>query len=315
MKSLRLHSILLEESSERAFSIDEIKIFNLLNREKQNIKTKEEMTQYLKKVLGYFGYDKGDALYYYYLYSLNYRPEGRYEEIKKGQEKSLYDIKAGKITNKSMSTFAKSKIPFKGSNVSGFWEDDPMGVKQFVITSYGWYPIFIFKNKVWHQVSDKYSSSTSAQMGQTGIYNEKNIYLSQNQMNQLRNGFDISKIEDSIFEEFYNLLKSSYEARNYIFITGTNSLRQYGYPTDKVRFKFRLNSIEKNDKIVLNLDILEVAFLYPDGKLMTKQRPNVQNFEERMGKTLKDIFFRDLPQHFFKTANEKLETNVNFVTE
>lgn len=315
MKSLRLHSILLEESSERAFSTDEIRIFNLLNREKQNIKTKEEMTQYLKKVLGYIGYDKSDALYYYYLYSLNYRPEGRYEEIKKGQEKSLYDIKAGKITNQSMSTFARNKIPFKGNNVSGFWENDSMGVKQFVITSYGWYPIYIFKDKVWYQTSDKYSMTTSKHMGQTGIHDKRNIFLSKNQMNQLRNGYDISKIENSIFEEFYNFLKSSYGARDYIFITGTNPLRQYDYPTDKVRFKFRLNSIEKNDKIFLNLDILEVAFLYSDGKLMTKQRPNVQDFEERMGKTLKDIFSRNLPQRFFKNANEKLETNVNFVTE
>ena len=86
MKSLRLYSILLEESSERAFSIDEIKIFNLLNREKQNLKSKGEITEYLKKVLGYLGYDKGDSMYYYYLYSLNYRPDGRYEEIKKGEE-------------------------------------------------------------------------------------------------------------------------------------------------------------------------------------------------------------------------------------
>ena len=315
MKSLRLYSILLEESSERAFSIDEIKIFNLLNREKQNLKSKGEITEYLKKVLGYLGYDKGDSMYYYYLYSLNYRPDGRYEEIKKGEEKSLSDIKAGKIANYTMSTFAKGKIPFKGNNVEGFWETDPKGVKQFVITSYGWYPIYIFKDKFWYQVSEPFSKSTSKQMGQTRIWGDNRYVLEPQQMNQLRNGVDINKIQDSIFDGFYDFLKSSYEGRNYIFITGTNPLRQFGYPTDKVRFKIRLDSIEKNDKIIFNLDVLEVAFLDIDGKLMTKVKPNVQDFEERMGKTLEEVLIRNLPHKFEKTAKEKLEINVNFVTE
>lgn len=315
MKSLRLYSILLEESSERAFSIDEIKIFNLLNREKQNLKSKGEITEYLKKVLGYLGYDKGDSMYYYYLYSLNYRSDGRYEEIKKGEEKSLSDIKAGKIANYTMSTFAKGKIPFKGNNVEGFWETDPKGVKQFVITSYGWYPIYIFKDKFWYQVSEPFSKSTSKQMGQTRIWGDNRYVLEPQQMNQLRNGVDINKIQDSIFDGFYDFLKSSYEGRNYIFITGTNPLRQFGYPTDKVRFKIRLDSIEKNDKIIFNLDVLEVAFLDIDGKIVTKQKPNVQDFEERMGKTLEEVLIRNLPYKFAKTAKEKLEINVNFVTE
>ena len=315
MKSLRLYSILLEESSERAFSIDEIKIFNLLNREKQNLKSKGEITEYLKKVLGYLGYDKGDSMYYYYLYSLNYRPDGRYEEIKKGEEKSLSDIKAGKIANYTMSTFAKGKIPFKGNNVEGFWETDPKGVKQFVITSYGWYPIYIFKGKFWYQVSAPFSKSTSKQMSQTRIWGDNRYVLEPQQMNQLRNGVDINKIQDSIFDGFYDFLKTSYEGRNYIFITGTNPLRQFGYPTDKVRFKIRLDSIEKNDKIIFNLDVLEVAFLDIDGKIVTKQKPNVQDFEERMGKTLEEVLIRNLPYKFAKTAKEKLEINVNFVTE
>lgn len=315
MKSLRLNSNLLKEASERAFSTDEIKIFNLLNREKENLKTKEEITQYLKKVLGYLGYDKGDAMYYYYLYSLNYRPEGRYEEIKKGEEKSLSDIKAGKIANYTMSSFARGKIPFKGNNVEGFWETDPKGVKQFVITSYGWYPIYIFKDRIWYQVSESYSKSTSKQMSQTQIWGDNRYVLDPQQMNQLRNGVDINEIQNSIFDGFYDFLKSSYEGRNYIFITGSNPLRQYGYPTDRVRFKFRLNSIEKNDKIILNLDILEVAFLDIDGKIVTKQKPNVQDFEERMGKTLEEVLIRSLPYKFAKTAKEKLEINVNFVIE
>jgi len=92
-------------------------------------------------------------------------------------------------------------------------------------------------------------------------------------------------------------------------------LRQFGYPTDKVRFKIRLDSIEKNDKIIFNLDVLEVAFLDIDGKIVTKQKPNVQDFEERMGKTLEEVLIRNLPYKFAKTAKEKLEINVNFVTE
>ena len=82
-----------------------------------------------------------------------------------------------------------------------------------------------------------------------------------------------------------------------------------------MRFKIRLDSIEKNDKIIFNLDVLEVAFLDIDGKIVTKQKPNVQDFEERMGKTLEEVLIRNLPYKFAKTAKEKLEINVNFVTE
>jgi hypothetical protein len=92
-------------------------------------------------------------------------------------------------------------------------------------------------------------------------------------------------------------------------------LRQFGYPTDKVRFKIRLDSIEKNDKIILNLDILEVTFLDIEGKIVTKQKPNVQDFEERMGKFSEEVLIRNLPSQFAKVAKEKLEINVNFVIE
>jgi hypothetical protein len=65
----------------------------------------------------------------------------------------------------------------------------------------------------------------------------------------------------------------------------------------------------------LNLDILEVTFLDIEGKIVTKQKPNVQDFEERMGKFSEEVLIRNLPSKFVKTAKEKLEINVNFVIE
>ncbi len=55
----------------------------------------------------------------------------------------------------------KSKIPFTGSNTSGYWYRN-----SYVVTSYGWYPIFVFKNNQWYENKNKYSRSTGKQMGQ-----------------------------------------------------------------------------------------------------------------------------------------------------
>jgi hypothetical protein len=52
-------------------------------------------------------------------------------------------------------------VPFKASNLEGK-EFNGM----YVIISYGWYPIFIYKNNVWYENIDGYSRSTKKQISQ-----------------------------------------------------------------------------------------------------------------------------------------------------
>jgi len=60
-----------------------------------------------------------------------------------------------------------NKIPFKGSNTHGEYVNG-----SYVVFSYNWYPIFVFKDGQWFENEDRYSRSTSKQMGQLRPYDQ-----------------------------------------------------------------------------------------------------------------------------------------------
>jgi hypothetical protein len=304
-----------ENSRERAFSTPEIKMFKILNREKENLGTKEDLISFIRTMLRAVGFDQDDAPRLYYLFSANYRPDGKYEDIMMGDEKSLLGLRPERTSNIKASIFAKSKIPFKGSNLEGFWEKDPSGKLQYIITSYNWYPIYIYKNNKWYRVTESYSKSTSKQMSNTRIWGDKIVDLTANQMNQLRRGVREEEINEDKFEQLYESLRSYYEGRNYIFISAENyPLSQHGYPSDRVRFKFRVNNLEKNDNVNLGVDMLEIAFKDRNGKIITRVRPeNTPNFEAKMSELFTTRIFANLPSELRKTAKDKLNIDINFV--
>jgi hypothetical protein len=303
-----------ENSRERAFSTPEIKMFKILNREKENLGTKEDLVSFIRTMLRAVGFDQDDAPRLYYLFSANYRPDGKYEDIMMGDEKSLLGLRPERTSNIKASIFAKSKIPFKGSNLEGFWEKDPSGKLQYIITSYNWYPIYIYKNNKWYQVTESYSKSTSKQMSNTRIWGDKIVDLTANQMNQLRRGISEEEINEDKFEQLYQSLKS-YEGRNYNFISaGDYTLVQGGYPSNSVRFKFRVTDLEKNDNVNLSVDMLEIAFKDRNGQIITRVRPeNTPNFEAEMSELFTRMIFWNLPQELRKIAKDKLNIDINFV--
>ena len=321
MKSLRKYSMLRESSTERAFSMDEIKIFKFLNREKNNLKTKDDLVDYIKKILEYLGFDKSDASYYYYLYSYNYRPDGDYENIMKGQEYDLSQLRTQRTPNYKMGDFAKVKIPFKANNVEGFWEKDRKGVSQYVITSYGWYPIYIFKDGKWFEVSDRYSSSTSKQMRQTHPSTPKNlVILTQSGMNQLRNGIDPEKIYENDFIETFEFLKEKIFSKNVNFATVWNySNRDEGLPSTRIRIRYNLNYIDIIDgKITIDLDVNQISFLDFNGNIISNTIPdniNQNEFEKAIEDKMKYEVLRYKilePSMRHLLNDEKIELIINF---
>ena len=165
-----LSQSLTEGENELAFIPMEVMILKTLNRIKKPGKNKENIIQDLKRILVNLGIDGNEAYYYYYLWALNYMENGEYRNLKKSEFKSLKELKQEKTKNYLLSTYLQSKIPFKASNVEGFWESDPKGTEQYVVTSYTWYPIFIYKNNKWYKVSDSYSSSTGRHISSANMY-------------------------------------------------------------------------------------------------------------------------------------------------
>lgn len=321
MKSLRKFSLLIESSHERAFSTDEIKIFKILNREKENLTTKDSMIEFISKLLKYLGFDSSESLYYYYLYTANFRKDGRYEEIKKGEESDLSDLKPARTANYSMSVFAKNKIPFKGNNIEGFWEKDSSGEKQFVITSYNWYPIFIFKRGGWYKVSDAYSSSTSKQMGQTGLsYVPKTEVLTPNEMNGFRNGLSIEKLKKGKFENLLEFLEKT-KNRSYLFgrtfLQGLDQDERDTYPSDNMRVKYDVKDVRSQmDRIKVDVDILGLDFVTPSGKILPFPIPQEDSFKEKVSSAFENwIFFRSFPTDLLNTGREVIDLNLTFKYE
>ena len=68
-----------------------------------------------------------------------------------------------KTSNKSGRDLVTGRIPFNGSNTHGTYLKSG---KIYVVYSYNWYPIFVYKDGQWFENQNKYSISTAKQMSQ-----------------------------------------------------------------------------------------------------------------------------------------------------
>jgi ribosomal protein S8 len=75
--------------------------------------------------------------------------------------KTVNTTKKIKSANSSARDLVSSKIPFKGSNTHAEYVG-----KTYVVYSYNWYPIFVFKDGQWFENENRYSMSTAKQMSQ-----------------------------------------------------------------------------------------------------------------------------------------------------
>jgi hypothetical protein len=306
MKSLiqTISQLIVENSVQRAFNSKEIALFKILNKNKGSLQTKADYKKLISRFLNLLGMPQEDALYYYYLYSSNYMPEGNYEDLEKGQERRPGEgEKQTRTSNIKMSDFARNTIPFRGSNVEGFWERDPKGEPQYVITSYNWYPIYIFKDNKWFKVSDSYSPSTGKQIGQTRIRNYSAI-LTPKEISALRKGQELSVINMEKQENLAAGLKKLLMGRQYQFATIYLAASQNN-PRGNYRIKFTLNFVDKiGDDTVIDIDIIEIALMDYRGQVITRYTP-----EE-----ITDEFKTNITNGLGYWLNEKLDSSLRGVS-
>lgn len=201
MKDL-IKKILNEELTQR-LSPEVILLFKLLQSKKKELKTKKSIIEFLEKRMRMIGKDPKEAQRYYYLYTLNYRENGDYENISPDEFVNEKNFPALKVTNVTAGKYAYAKMPFEGSNLKGYWTKDRKGVEQYVITSYGWYPILVYKNGKWYSVIERYSRATRTQysnVAREGIYNT--IPLRSKDIKSLVNGETLDKIQNDRIDEF-----------------------------------------------------------------------------------------------------------------
>lgn len=272
---------LYENRSQNAFSNYEIALFKSINKNKDKFNEKDDYVQFITRFLSATGRDKFDARYLYLLYTNNYREDGQYEEIKKGSQVIPGFLEKQRTTsNTNASSFVRNKMPFKGSNLAGEWEKDRFGEPQYVVKSYGWYPILIFKEEKWFEVTDRYSSSTSKQISNIRIYGNSTL-LSADEMKSLREGLELVEIENAQKHKLFADLKKMLMSKPFQF--AKVFLPQIGYtPSVGFKIKFALNFIDKfGSDTILDIDILDIANVNEQGQIIMRYSSNTLNNENK----------------------------------
>lgn len=251
----------LLEQDEQGLSKIEIVIFKKLNEVKKKLKKKKELFDFLKNFLKYFSIPEDMARYYLELYAANYRKDGNYDTITKSDLVDPKKMKGKWTPNTQADQFTKALLPFKGSNLDGFWTNDGKGNDIYVVMSYGWYPVYIYRDGIWYEVVERYSSSTGRQMRNADPVEwnvnlqEKVHLLTKDEMKMVMQGMSHEDILKVKLEKLKNLEPELQSKR-------MSSVRPYRLYGDKepVIIKFRINSVKIEDgKGIVVVDIYDVV--------------------------------------------------------
>lgn len=248
-----------------------VKLFKFLNEEKQKHKTRAKLLDVIKNVSQYMGLPEGHEIYLLELYLLNFRKDGDYKNLTKENFVDPRKMKGKWTSNTKADSYTIAQLPFKGTNLEGFWSSDNNGTPYYIVKSYGWYPIYIYKNDRWYEVAEHYSSSTGRQMSNANpvAWNEnldgKVFLLTKEEMKMLEKG---ATHDDVIQNKKISLKSKESELQN----KRMSSAKQYSWAWneqgERTPFiaKFKINSIDDSgDKIKVIVDIHDVLD-FVDGK-------------------------------------------------
>ena len=135
------------------------KMIDILKREGFDARTPyQKVLNYLNSMMSITGMD---AFEMYQLFKDNVGKPNNDPLVRK-------DIKGRqmKTANIRAKDLVVNKIPFKGSNTHAEYRNGA-----YVVFSYGWYPVFVYKDGQWFENEEGYSMSTKKQMSQMRPYN------------------------------------------------------------------------------------------------------------------------------------------------
>jgi hypothetical protein len=314
MKDIKLQSIikrvLLEEVDDKAFTKREVMFFKFLNEFKENANpTTSKLNKFIQSNMSAFGFKTEDYNELTNKYTQNYREDGRYEDTKTSELKQYHNLKSKKVTNTNASERVSELLPFKGSNLEGRWEQDGKGEWGYIVLSYGWYPIYIYKYKKWFETSGTYSSSTSKQMRNTrptkwnSKLGKQMLICDRTEMEQIRKGSitpeQLVVDKNNKFTESIDKLIDSRTLQT-IRVGWFPRLRISFYYTG-VRFNEKMPEVTINvvkvDKIVDNKIDREAGDFFTDNMIgVTKEylKDSVESYLER---SFTEMLGRDLSEN------------------
>jgi len=302
---------LILEESEPALTPMEISLFKELNRKKPQLKTKKQLEEFLKRFLVIFELDERWAFYYLEKWLMNYREDGKYNLITKDNYVDPKFAKGKRTQNILSDRFTMVKMPFKGSNLEGYWTKDGRGNEIYVVDSYGWYPIYIFRDDKWYTVTQRYSSSTSRQIrhsrpiGWAGD-NHPLYALTAEEMQLLKRGLSHDEIMN------YKLKKLKKEKQD--VISKRLQSQNVWYNDGKYKVKFKIKDVEVNESgATVYVDVYDVASNRTGSISFDSSDFDKEFYEKRLTQALKTKMQDFLGKEFYWSDVDDKEHLLNFV--
>jgi len=298
-----------------------VKLFKVLNDEKKKVRTKKELLEVIKGFAPYFNIPNGYELYLLELYLLNYRKDGDYSGLTKENFVDPRKMKGKWTSNSKANSYTKAQLPFQGSNLRCFWTSRG-GQKYYVVESWGWYPVYIYRDGIWYENSDRYSSSTGRQMYRSQPYeyndtlNSKVYLLTRDEMKMVENGVS----HDQIMKAKRQKLKGKESELKSKRMSTFRNWGGWGVDNRNFNVKYKVNSVEEEgDKLILNVDIFDVV-KREDGRgvptplnYFRGELPNVtvEDVENGLKRHLRNDFREYLGPRFDKMEDQNIEFRFN----
>jgi hypothetical protein len=255
---------LLEQTNEPSLKVIS-KLFKLLDVEKKKNRTRASLLEAIKKFAPYLGIPKGFELYILELYVLNFRKDGDYSNLTKENFVDPRKQSGKVVSNPKSQQYTIAQLPFRGSNMEGYWTKDPKGVPYYKVESYGWYPIYIFKDDKWYEVTQNYSSSTGRQKSNANpvLWSDDafdSVYtLTSAEMKMLENGYSHEDIMKNKVQKLKSIQPELSKRKKTAKTYGYRGLNPETYvPNTNIKFQVKNINVE-DDKAIVDIDVYDVV--------------------------------------------------------
>jgi hypothetical protein len=251
-----------------------VKLFKVLDEEKKKKKKRAEILEVIENLAPYMNIPPDYALYLLELFLLNYRKDGDYSGLTKGNFIDPRKQQGKTTSNTKANLYTVAQMPFKGGNLIGQWSKDYNGKPYYEVVSYNWYPVYIFKDDKWYEVTGRYSSSTSKQMNNanpvewSGELQEVVYLLSQEEMKMLKQGVTHEEVMKHKLKKLKELEPELTKRKKTAKVYSWHGNAE----TANANIKFKIKSIEEeDDKAIVTVDILDVIRRGDNGEEPTPQ--------------------------------------------
>lgn len=295
----------------------EIKILKTIHEEKKDYTTRDKLIKRIEYLLPFLNINPKLAQYFYELYRANYRKKGDFENITKEDYVDPQQGRGKTTSNTNAWKYSIAQLPFRGQNITGFWGRTNKGEPVYIINSYDWYPIYIFKDGKWYQTSDRYSSSTGRQMSNVNPHDDDNLetqvyLLTKDEMKQLLSGLS----HDELMKNKINSLLSQ---KDFFLKKRVQRVTTWGgenWNGGTIHIKYKIKDIVPDgDFVKMKVDITDVVSKRkPELNYLKGEMPGVtkEYVETRATGDLKSKlkeFIGATNRHYYKIPEN---TNVKF---